>query len=107
MVFLDSGCHWNIDRASNAPRSKELLESVENRLSKEGNEPVTICNRLKLLAEDGKIRLTYVARRGGDVAREARLKLEEETGRKVVTPLNAKDMFGKNQLCIQKFYVVW
>ena len=33
-----------------------------------------------------------VARRGGGVAREARLKLEEETGRKVVTPLNTKDM---------------
>lgn len=33
-----------------------------------------------------------VVRRGGGVAREARLKLEEETGRKVVTPLNTKDM---------------
>ncbi len=35
-----------------------------------------------------------VARRGGDVAREARLKLEGETGREIVTPLNAKDMLG-------------
>ena len=35
-----------------------------------------------------------VARRGGDVAREARLKLEGETGRGIVTPLNAKDMLG-------------
>lgn len=32
-----------------------------------------------------------VARRGGNIAKEARLKLEEETGRPVVTPLNAKD----------------
>ncbi len=31
-----------------------------------------------------------VARRGGSIARDARLKLEEETGKKVVTPLNAK-----------------
>jgi len=31
-----------------------------------------------------------VAKRGGSVAREARLKLEAETGKKVVTPLNAK-----------------
>lgn len=31
-----------------------------------------------------------VARRGGNIAREARLKLEEETGKKVVSPLNAK-----------------
>lgn len=31
-----------------------------------------------------------VAKRGGNVAREARLKLEAETGKKVVSPLNAK-----------------
>lgn len=31
-----------------------------------------------------------VARRGGSIARDTRLKLEEETGKKVVTPLNAK-----------------
>lgn len=35
-----------------------------------------------------------VARRGGNVAKEARLKLEEETGKSVVTPLNAKDMLN-------------
>ena len=32
-----------------------------------------------------------VARRGANVAKEARMKLEEETGRPVVTPINAKD----------------
>ncbi len=31
-----------------------------------------------------------VARRGGNIAKEARLKLEAETGKKVVSPLNAK-----------------
>ncbi len=31
-----------------------------------------------------------VAKRGGNIAKEARLKLEAETGRKVVSPLNAK-----------------
>jgi prophage antirepressor-like protein len=31
-----------------------------------------------------------VARRGGNIAKEARLKLEAETGKAVVTPLNAK-----------------
>lgn len=31
-----------------------------------------------------------VARKGGSVARNARLELEQSTGRKVVTPLNAK-----------------
>lgn len=33
-----------------------------------------------------------VARRGGNVAKEARLKLEQETEKPVVTPQNAKDM---------------
>ncbi len=35
-----------------------------------------------------------VARRGGNVAKEARIKLEQETGKSVVTPLNAKDILG-------------
>lgn len=33
-----------------------------------------------------------VARRGGNIAKEARMKLEAETGRKVVSPLNAKSI---------------
>lgn len=33
-----------------------------------------------------------VAHRGGNIAKEARLKLEAETGKKVVSPLNAKSM---------------
>lgn len=31
-----------------------------------------------------------VAKQGGEIARNARLELEEKTGRKVVSPLNAK-----------------
>ena len=42
-------------------RCKKLLIRVENRLSKEENEPVTNCNRLKLLAEDVKMRSTNIA----------------------------------------------
>ncbi len=34
---------------------------LKNRLKKEGNETVTNCNQLKLLASDGKMRLTDVA----------------------------------------------
>ena len=33
------------------------------------------------------------ARRGGNIAKEAREKLELETGKKIVSPLNAKDYF--------------
>jgi prophage antirepressor-like protein len=35
-----------------------------------------------------------VAKRGGNIAREARLRLEAETGKKVVTPLNAKKVIS-------------
>lgn len=35
-----------------------------------------------------------VARQGGNIARNARLELEEKTGEKVVTSLNAKDVKG-------------
>jgi len=35
-----------------------------------------------------------VARKGGSIAKDARLKLEQETGENVVTPLNAKDILG-------------
>ena len=34
---------------------------LKNRLKKEGNETVTNCNRLKMQAADGKLRLTDVA----------------------------------------------
>lgn len=40
---------------------------------------------------------TNVAKRGGGIAKEARLKLEIETGKKVVSPLNAKDIHLLNQ----------
>jgi len=35
-----------------------------------------------------------IAKRGGNIAREARLKLEAETGKKVVSPLNAKNVLN-------------
>ena len=35
-----------------------------------------------------------IAKRGGNIAREARLKLETETGRAVVSPLNAKSLLS-------------
>ena len=38
------------------------------------------------------------ARRGGTIAKEAREKLELETGKKIVSPLNAKDYFELQQI---------
>ena len=77
---------------------------MKNRLIKEGNEPVTNCNRLKLLAEDGKMRETDVA----DTEQIFRLiqsipspKAEPfklwlaQIGKKVISPLNAKSIHQK------------
>ena len=38
------------------------------------------------------------ARRGGTIAKEAREKLELETGKKIISPLNAKDYFEHQQI---------
>ncbi len=38
------------------------------------------------------------ARRGGTIAKEAREKLELETGKQIVSPLNAKDYFDQQQI---------
>ncbi len=46
---------------SNFQLSRNYWKVLKNRLLKEGNETVTNCNRLKLLAKDGKMRLTDVA----------------------------------------------
>jgi len=47
------------DQPSN-DRARNYWKVLKNRLLKEGNETVTNCNRLKLEAEDGKLRLTDV-----------------------------------------------
>lgn len=41
--------------------ARNYWKVLKNRLLKEGNETVTNCNRLKMVAEDGKMRLTDVA----------------------------------------------
>ncbi len=58
---------------------------LKTRLKKEGSEVATNCSRLKLLAIDGKMRIT-------DVAGGARQDLEKKLGESVVSPLNAKEL---------------
>lgn len=41
--------------------ARNYWKVLKNRLIKEGNEPVTNCNQLKLPAADGKMRMTDVA----------------------------------------------
>ncbi len=58
MVLFHSGRYFCFDRTAYSSRGEKLLESIENRLSKEGNETVTNCNSLRILIEDGKMRFT-------------------------------------------------
>ena len=46
---------------TDSPDPRNYWKVLKNRLKKEGNETVTNCNQLKLLADDGKMRLTDVA----------------------------------------------
>ena len=41
--------------------ARNYWKVLKNRLNKEGSETVTKCNRLKMVAEDGKMRFTDVA----------------------------------------------
>ena len=41
--------------------ARNYWKVLKNRMSKEGNETVTNCNQLKMIAPDGKMRLTDVA----------------------------------------------
>ena len=43
---------------SNYQNARNYWKVLKNRLSKEGSELVTNCNRLKMRADDGKMRLT-------------------------------------------------
>ena len=41
--------------------ARKYWNKIKERLKKEGNEMVTNCHQLKMLAKDGKMRLTDVA----------------------------------------------
>ena len=67
--------------------SKDVKQYIKRMLSRDEqlkNNWGTICTPVEI----------DVAKRGGDIAKEARLKLEEETGNKVVSPLNAKSIYS-------------
>lgn len=66
------------DNMTNTELVLNMLAELSTKQISETSEPDTFNEHID------------VARRGGNIARDARLKLEEETGKKVVSPLNAK-----------------
>lgn len=50
-----------LTQQSDYQAARNYWKVLKNRLNKEGSEVVTNCNRLKMLAEDGKLRLTDAA----------------------------------------------
>ena len=66
--------HWDAEREewyfsvvdvdavlTDSPDPRNYWKVLKHRLKAEGNETVTNCNQLKMLASDGKMRLTDVA----------------------------------------------
>jgi len=64
-------------------------ELVINMLAELSTKEISEVSNPETMTEHEK-----VAQRGGNIAREARLKLEAETGKKVVSPLNARNVLG-------------
>ncbi|MDR3260836.1 MAG: Bro-N domain-containing protein, partial [Tannerella sp.] len=50
-----------IEVLTESPVPRKYWSVMKTRLKQEGNEPTTICSQLKMLAPDGKMRLTDVA----------------------------------------------
>lgn len=50
-----------VEVLTDSPNPRNYWKVLKHRLVKDGNETVTNCNRLKMLAPDGKMRLTDVA----------------------------------------------
>lgn len=72
------------DNMTNTELVLNMLAELSTKQISESSEPDTFTEHID------------VARRGGNIAREARLKLEEETGKKVVSSLNAKTTLKLN-----------
>ncbi|MEA2018252.1 MAG: hypothetical protein U9N59_07375 [Campylobacterota bacterium] len=75
-------------------RPRKYWSDLKEKLNKEGSEVSEKIGQLKLKANDGKMRLT-------DVAKVAKESLELKTGKKVVTNLNAKTILTNKQKKIQ------
>ena len=69
---------------------RRYWSDLKIKLEKEGSQLYEKIVQLKLLASDGKLRMTEVAVRGGKIARNARQELELQIGKSAISSLNAK-----------------
>jgi predicted adenine nucleotide alpha hydrolase (AANH) superfamily ATPase len=97
--------------------ARNYWKVVKGRLAAEGNETVTNCYQLKMQAPDGKMRLTdaaatdisivrqpsgfnesaAIAQEGAGAAKAARERIEQSTGKPVISRLSAKNL-GQTRL---------
>ncbi len=103
---------------------QEYWRKLKERLKKEGgDETVTKCHALKMIAADGKMRFTdaadtevmlrliqsipspnaepfklWLAREGGGIAGSARKQIEAKTGKQVVSKLSFKEIQEQKKL---------
>lgn len=76
--------------------ARNYWKVLKNRLKKEGNETVTNCNRLKMLAIDGKMRLTDVADTGKELTDEwQRVGIEDNKDFAILTNILTRTWSGK------------
>lgn len=86
---------------------KAYWRKLKQRLKQEGNQSVTDCHALKMVAADGKLRLTDVADteqlfRPIQSTGNTRKEIEEKTGKKVVSSQSAKKVLALKNNQIEK-----
>ena len=64
MVFSIVNIIAILTTQNNFQTARKYLKKLKERLKAEGNETVTNCHQLKMIATDGKLRLTDVANTG-------------------------------------------
>lgn len=93
---------------SESSNPQAYWRKLKERLKKEGNETVTNCHALKKKATTTEISRekkpeTFIdnrkiARQGGTIAGNTRREIEEKSGRKIVSKLNAKKLKKSKQI---------
>jgi prophage antirepressor-like protein len=109
-----------IEVLTGSSNPRNYWKVLKHRLRAEGNESVTNCNQLKMQSSDGKfyktdvadveqlfrliqsipspkaepfkLWLAQIARQGGQIAGNTRREIEAKTGKRIISPANAKEL---------------